>query len=39
MLFNKPLLSGPNLKDNSLESFKIIGVNTLGELNNTIKNN
>ena len=38
-LFNKPQLGGPNLKDNSLKFFKIIGVNTLGELSNTIKNN
>ena len=39
MLFNKPLLSGPDLEDNSLEFFKIIGVNTLGELSDIIKNN
>ena len=39
MLFNKPLLGGPNLEDNSLKFFKIIRVNTLGKLSNTIKNN
>ena len=39
MLFNKPLLGGPNLENNSLESSKIIGVDTLGESSNIIKNN
>ena len=39
MLFNKPLLGGLNLKDNSLEFFKIIEVDTLGELSNTIEDN
>ena len=39
MLFNKPLLGGPNLEDNFLKSFKIIRINTLDKLNNTIENN
>ena len=38
-LFNKPPLGGPNLEDNSLKSFKIIGVDTLDELSDTVENN
>ena len=39
MLFNKSLLGGPDLEDNSLKFFKIIKINTLGELSNIIENN